>query len=154
MKRKTNIPAREFEYAGQKYKTEALGFLASSELLLKYSKIFLSLKDDIKEVIKEKEGKEIKELEFDLSSIVNKLPDGVLGKILIDLLPATYYLEGNKWIKVDPDDFENLQEAIEVAKEAFLHNFSDLLTVGEDSEDTSEPETDQTIEPQNKIIQL
>lgn len=111
------------------FKSGFLGFLTGNELLLKYATVLFSLKESSASALGSAEDLEnLQEDGVDLKEMLKNIPQGTLTEAARELLQETYIKEDDKWELINPDDFDNMQEAIFVLKEVFKYNFPSLFT--------------------------
>lgn len=130
MRKRTQRKPLIFEIEGSKFRSTALGFLEANEVMLKYLPTIISLVEDFNT------GKEEQEVATtDISKMFSSLDEKLITNVCEDLLYQTEFFDEDEeqFSVLDPNDFDNVSECLQVIWQVFQFNFPDFFGKGEDT---------------------
>jgi hypothetical protein len=163
MKKRTQRKPLIFEIEGSKFRSTALGFLEANEVLLTYLPTIIDLVADFNSVKEEKAAAEVEEETADMADIskmFSKVDKKLITSVCNDLLYQTEFQdpETEDYSFLDPNDFDSIQECLQVIWRVFQYNFPDFFGKGEGTiQELPTPQTaleeKKTVpEPEKKVV--
>jgi hypothetical protein len=151
MKKRTQRKPLIFEIEGSKFRSTALGFLEANEVLLTYLPTIIDLVSDFNETKEEVETDSEEGANMtDIAKMFSKLDSKLITNVCTDLLYQTEFQDPDTedFSVINFDDFDNIQECLQVIWKVFQYNFPDFFGKGEDtSQELPTPKTVQRKKP-------
>lgn len=132
MRRTTHKRPHFFKVENEEFKSVALGYLDSAELIIKYLDTLLKVAKKLQEQ-DETEESVGDEININIEGLLRELPPEFLTNLTNDLLRQTYVrddISSTNYSLLDPQDFTGVDEHIKVLMEVAKFNFPDFFRGG------------------------